>query len=63
MTLPPYDPWALVNLRHGLAADEVISALQKEIRRGHSENAAFLRMKWLERDTTWRERLVKMISK
>ena len=28
--------------RHDLAADEVISALQKEIRRGHTENAAFL---------------------
>jgi len=28
--------------RHDLAADEVISALQKEIRRGHAENAAFL---------------------
>jgi replication-associated recombination protein RarA len=28
--------------RHDLAADEVISALQKEIRREHTENAAFL---------------------
>ena len=28
--------------RHGLAADEVVSALQKEIRRGHTENAALL---------------------
>lgn len=37
-----YDPWARVQTRHGLAADEVISALQKEIRRGHTENAALL---------------------
>jgi len=28
--------------RHGLAVDEVVSALQKEIRRGHTENAALL---------------------
>lgn len=28
--------------RHDLPADEVISALQKEIRRGHAENAALL---------------------
>jgi replication-associated recombination protein RarA len=38
----PYDPWTRVQTRHGLAADEVISALQKEIRRGHTENAALL---------------------
>jgi replication-associated recombination protein RarA len=36
------DPWARVRTRHGLAADEVISALQKEIRRGNTENAALL---------------------
>lgn len=36
------DVWAGVQTRHGLAADEVISALQKEIRRGHTENAARL---------------------
>jgi replication-associated recombination protein RarA len=37
-----YDPWTQVKTRHGLAADEVISALQKEIRRGHTENAALI---------------------
>jgi replication-associated recombination protein RarA len=37
-----YDPWTLVRTRHELAADEVISALQKEIRRGNSENAVLL---------------------
>ena len=36
------DPWTAVQTRHGLAADEVISALQKEIRRGRVENAALL---------------------
>jgi replication-associated recombination protein RarA len=34
--------WVAAKTKHGLAADEVISALQKEIRRGHVENAAFL---------------------
>jgi replication-associated recombination protein RarA len=37
-----HDPWIGYCTRHGLAADEVISALQKEIRRGHTENATFL---------------------
>lgn len=36
------DRWASVRTRHDLAADEVISALQKEIRRGNAENAALL---------------------
>ncbi|MBN1260236.1 MAG: AAA family ATPase [Anaerolineae bacterium] len=36
------DPWVDVKTRHGFAADQVISALQKEIRRGHTENAALL---------------------
>ncbi len=41
MTLP-FDPWTLVKTVNGFAADEVISALQKEIRRGHAENACLL---------------------
>jgi replication-associated recombination protein RarA len=36
------DPWVDVKTYHGLPADQVISALQKEIRRGHAENAALL---------------------
>lgn len=36
------DPWTRVQTRHGFEADEVISALQKEIRRGNTENAALL---------------------
>lgn len=36
------DPWADVTTRHGFAADEVISGLQKEIRRGKVENAVLL---------------------
>ncbi len=43
MVLPAdQDPWTRVQTRHGFAADEVISALQKEIRRGQAENAALL---------------------
>ena len=38
----PYDPWQKCQTRSGLAADLVISALQKEIRRNHAENAATL---------------------
>jgi replication-associated recombination protein RarA len=36
------DPWVDVKTYHGFKADHVISALQKEIRRGHTENAALL---------------------
>ncbi len=36
------DPWTRVRTLHDLPADEVISALQKEIRRGNTENAALL---------------------
>jgi replication-associated recombination protein RarA len=36
------DPWVYVKTYHGLPADQVISALQKEIRRGNTENAVLL---------------------
>lgn len=36
------DPWVNVNTYNGFQADHVISALQKEIRRGNTENAALL---------------------
>lgn len=36
------DPWVDVKTFHGLQADLVISALQKEIRRGNTENACLL---------------------
>jgi replication-associated recombination protein RarA len=39
--LPP-DPWQKVRTLHDLPADELISTLQKEIRRGNSENAALV---------------------
>lgn len=42
MTNLPRDPWVHVRTYHDLPADEVISALQKEIRRGNLENAAML---------------------
>ncbi len=38
----PLDPWTKTRTVHDLPADEVISALQKEIRRGNTENAALL---------------------
>jgi replication-associated recombination protein RarA len=41
-TQASHDPWVNVRTRHDFPADEVISALQKEIRRGHTENAAAL---------------------
>ena len=37
-----FDPWTWALTIHDLAADEVISALQKEIRRGNEENSAML---------------------
>jgi replication-associated recombination protein RarA len=36
------DPWTRVQTIHGFAADELISALQKSIRRGMVENAALV---------------------
>ncbi len=42
MPIKKRDPWVDVKTYHGLAADQVISALQKEIRRGHVENAVLL---------------------
>jgi replication-associated recombination protein RarA len=36
------DPWTRVRTVHDLPADEVISAVQKEIRRGNTENAVLL---------------------
>ena len=44
MSVPPHnqDPWTRVRTFHDFPADEVISALQKEIRRGHTENATLL---------------------
>lgn len=42
MTEVRVDPWAQVRTRHDFPADEIISALQKEIRRGNEENAALL---------------------
>lgn len=42
MTQLARDPWASVKTIHDLPADQVISALQKEIRRGQTENAVLL---------------------
>jgi replication-associated recombination protein RarA len=40
MATEGFDPWTKVRTIHDLPADEVISTLQKEIRRGNAENAA-----------------------
>ena len=42
MTTSIRDPWVDVKTANGFSADHVISALQKEIRRGQTENAAVL---------------------
>ena len=42
MSTSKRDPWVDVKTYHGLPADQVISALQKEIRRGNTENAVLL---------------------
>jgi replication-associated recombination protein RarA len=42
MTHLDHDPWVDVKTHNGFQADHVISALQKEIRRGNTENAALL---------------------
>jgi len=44
MSVPHWqqDPWTHARTCHDFAADEVISALQKEIRRGNLDNAALL---------------------
>ncbi len=36
------DPWQAVKTYNGYPADQIISALQKEIRRGNTENAALI---------------------
>ena len=44
MVVPNFndDPWTRVRTVHDFPADEIISATQKEIRRGNTENAALL---------------------
>lgn len=50
--LSSYDPWQQCKTKNGLPADQVISALQKEIRRNNVDNAALLAYEML---TTSRE--------
>src|SRR5262249_7245736 len=44
MAVPNYkdDPWTQVRTAHDFPADEIISSLQKEIRRGNTEKAALV---------------------
>jgi replication-associated recombination protein RarA len=58
----PRDPWQSVSTRHGLKADEVISALQKEIRRGRTENAALLAYEMITTSPELEEKLWQRLS-
>lgn len=51
------DPWQKVKTVNNLAADEVISALQKEIRRGHTENACLLAYELLQTSSELEQKL------
>lgn len=57
MTDSQRDPWTQVRTRHDFAADEVISALQKEIRRGSTENALVLAYEMLSTSPELEEKL------
>jgi hypothetical protein len=48
------DPWVDVRTRHDFPADEVISALQKEMRRGNAENGVLLAYEWSPPVRRWR---------
>ena len=57
------DSWSRQKTTHGFSADQVISALQKEIRRGHTENAVLLAHEMITTGTEleeflWRRLLV-----
>ena len=51
------DPWQEKTTVHNLPADEVISALQKEIRRGKAENAALLALEMMQTSEELEEKL------
>ena len=51
------DPWTLARTVHGLNADEVVSALQKSIRRGLTENALLLAYEMTETSPELEEHL------
>jgi replication-associated recombination protein RarA len=55
------DPWVHVRTRHDFAADEVISALQKEIRRGNIENAVLLAYEMITTSAEMEEKLWKRL--
>jgi replication-associated recombination protein RarA len=55
------DPWQKVKTYSDLPADEVISALQKEIRRGNKENAARLAYELLRTSPELEEKLWKRL--
>ncbi|MBI9045069.1 MAG: hypothetical protein JEZ06_11315 [Anaerolineaceae bacterium] len=56
ITLPP-DPWQKVKTINDFPADEIISALQKEVRRGNSENACLLAYEMITTSPEMEEKL------
>jgi len=55
------DPWTKVRTRRGFRADEVRSTLQKEVRRGKTENAVMLAFEMLSTSTAMEELLWKRL--
>jgi replication-associated recombination protein RarA len=55
--MPTTDPWVKVRTRHDFPADEVISALQKEVRRGNVENAVLLAYEMMSTSAELEEKL------
>ena len=62
MTIAAVDPWTLVETIHGFRADEIISALQKSIRRGLVENALMLAYEMTETSPELEEHLWTRLS-
>lgn len=63
-----YDPWPKITTRNGYAGDEVISALQKSIRRGLEEQACmfvyelYISSPQLEVDNDYKARYGKILE-
>ncbi len=57
MSTHHFDPWTQVKTLHGFPADEIISALQKETRRGNIENAVLIAYEMIETSSELEEKL------
>lgn len=56
-----YDPWSKITTRNGYAGDEVISALQKSIRRGLEEQACMFAYELYVSSTSIRRKIMEKI--